>query len=628
VGDDLKHPSKLRHESHIHHSIGLVKHKRFDLLSRQFLLKIDLHEAAWSCYHDVYAALDRLDLFLRPDTSVQGHKSQIGMLRELAGLMEYLDNQFLCRHQDQCTWPAILAILHFHQQGEQVGSRFTRTGLRDADHLLPSEDHRDAFLLNGSWLSKAQVSNCRQQLFVELESSPSRFHHNTSIFTGMKSTLILNAKIVNEGQVLEGDVMLKGERIQKVGTGLQSLEADETIDANGKYLFPGAIDDQVHFREPGLTHKANISTESRAAVAGGVTSFMEMPNTVPPVFTQALLAQKYAIAAKTSLANYSFFMGASNDNLDEVMKTDVTKVCGLKIFMGSSTGNLLVDDPKTLEGFYSRFPSIIATHCEDENTIRTNLEKAKEKYGEAVPIAEHPTIRSEEGCWKSSSFAVGLARKHGTRLHILHISTARETELFDKGPVEQKKITAEACIHHLWFSDQDYGRLGNLIKWNPAIKSPADREGIWKALLDDRIDVVATDHAPHTIQEKKASYLKAPSGGPLVQHSLVAMMEFHRQGKISIENIARKMCHAPAILFRVRERGFIREGYLADLVLVDPASPWTVDWSNIKAKCGWSPFEGQKFQSRVTHTWVNGHLVYEVGKIIEGRMGQRLVFDN
>jgi dihydroorotase len=442
----------------------------------------------------------------------------------------------------------------------------------------------------------------------------------------MKSTLILNAKIVNEGQVLERDVLIRGERIEKIGTGLQSLRADVTIDARGKYLFPGAIDDQVHFREPGLTHKADIFTESRAAVAGGVTSFMEMPNTVPPVFTQELLAQKYDIAAQSSLANYSFFIGASNDNLDEVMKTDVTKVCGLKIFMGSSTGNLLVDDPNTLEGFFSRFPSIIATHCEDEKTIRVNLERAKQKYGEDIPVTEHPIIRNEEGCWKSSSFAVGMARKHGTRLHILHISTARETELFENAPLEKKKITAEACIHHLWFSDEDYSRLGNMIKWNPAIKTKTDREGIWKALLDDRIDVIATDHAPHTFEEKRNSYLKAPSGGPLVQHSLVAMMEFHKQGKISVENIARKMSHAPAVLFRIRERGYIREGYYADLVLVDPASPWQVNQSNILAKCGWSPFEGQTFQSSVTHTWVSGHLGYENGKIAEGKTGMRLLF--
>jgi dihydroorotase len=444
----------------------------------------------------------------------------------------------------------------------------------------------------------------------------------------MTSTLILSAKIVNEGQVLERDVLIRGERIEQIGTGLQSLQANATIDAKGKYLFPGAIDDQVHFREPGLTHKANIFSESRAAVAGGVTSFMEMPNTVPPVFTQELLAQKYDIAARTSLANYTFFIGASNDNLEEVMKTNVKKVCGLKIFMGSSTGNLLVDDPKILEGFFSRFPSIIATHCEDEKTIRANLGTAKEKYGDDIPVTEHPIIRNAEGCWKSSSFAVGLARKHGTRLHVLHISTARETELFENNPLENKKITAEACIHHLWFSDEDYARLGNMIKWNPAIKTKKDREGIWKALLDDRIDVIATDHAPHTLEEKQNSYLKAPSGGPLVQHSLVAMMEFHKQGKISVENIARKMSHAPAVLFRIQERGFIREGYYADLVLVDPASPWQVNKGNILAKCGWSPFEGQTFQSKVTHTWVSGRLGYEDGKIAEGKSGMRLLFTN
>jgi dihydroorotase len=393
------------------------------------------------------------------------------------------------------------------------------------------------------------------------------------------------------------------------------------------YLFPGAIDDQVHFREPGLTHKADIFTESRAAVAGGVTSFMEMPNTSPPVFTQELLAQKYEIAARSSLANYSFFMGASNDNLEEVMKTDVRQVCGLKIFMGSSTGNLLVDDAKVLEGFFSRFPSLIATHCEDEKTIAANLLTAKQKYGEVIPVTEHPAIRSAEGCWKSSSYAAGLARKHGTRLHILHISTARETDLFEKLPLEKKKITAEACIHHLWFSDEDYPRLGNMIKWNPAIKTKNDREGIWKALLDDRIDVIATDHAPHTLEEKQNSYLKAPSGGPLVQHSLVAMMEFQRQGKISIENIARKMAHAPAILFRIADRGFIREGYFADLVLVNPAAPWKVEKSNILAKCGWSPFEGQTFQTQVTHTWVSGRLAYSSGKIVEGQPGKWLLFD-
>jgi len=444
----------------------------------------------------------------------------------------------------------------------------------------------------------------------------------------MKSTLIVNAKVVNEGQVLEGDVLIRNERIEKTGKDLQSNKADQLVDAKGSYLFPGAIDDQVHFREPGLTHKATIHSESRAAVAGGVTSFMEMPNTVPPVFTQHLLEQKYGIASRTSLANYSFFMGASNDNLDEVMKTDTTQVCGLKIFMGSSTGNLLVDDPNVLEGFFSKFPSIIATHCEDEKTIRANLEKARAKYGEDVPVSEHPHIRSAEGCWLSSSFAVGLAKKHGTRLHVLHISTAKETDLFSNAlPLEKKKITAEACIHHLWFCDEDYERLGTRIKWNPAIKTRADQDGIWRALLDDRIDVIATDHAPHTMEEKKSSYFKAPSGGPLVQHSLVAMMEFHKQGKISVENIARKMSHAPATLFRINERGFIREGYFADLVLVNPAAPWTVNSGNILAKCGWSPFEGQRFGSTVTHTWVSGHLAYEHGKLIEGKTGVRMTFN-
>lgn len=443
------------------------------------------------------------------------------------------------------------------------------------------------------------------------------------------TTLILNAKVVNEDQVLERDVIISNGRIEKIGKNLQSAESQHIVDASGSYLFPGAIDDQVHFREPGLTHKGDIHSESRAAVAGGVTSYMEMPNTVPPVFTQELLADKYGIASRTSLANYSFFMGASNDNLGEVMKTDIKAVCGLKIFMGSSTGNLLVDDPGVLEGFFSRFPSVIATHCEDEKTIRANLEKAKAKYGDDIPITEHPVIRNEEGCWKSSSFAVGLAKKHGTRLHILHISTARETELFENNiPLEQKKITAEACIHHLWFSDEDYSRLGTLIKWNPAIKTKNDRAGIWKALIDGRIDIVATDHAPHTLEEKKNKYLQAPSGGPLVQHSLVAMMEFHRQGKISIENIAKKMSHAPATIYRIVDRGFIREGYFADLVLVNPDSKWTVDKGNILAKCGWSPFEGQTFQSRVTHTWVSGHLAYENGQPREGELGMRLAFSH
>ena len=443
----------------------------------------------------------------------------------------------------------------------------------------------------------------------------------------MNSTLITNAKLVNEGQVVESDVLIRGTRIEKIGTNLSANQNTHVIDAKGNFLLPGAIDDQVHFREPGLTHKGNIYTESRAAVAGGVTSFMEMPNTVPPVFTQALLEDKYKIAAHTSLANYSFFMGASNDNLDEALRSDLSKICGLKIFMGSSTGNLLVDDQKVLEGFYSKFSGLIATHCEDEPIIRKNTAEFKEQYGETMPVSFHPQIRSVEACYKSSSFAVELAKKHGTRLHILHISTAKETSLFDNSiPLEKKKITAEACIHHLWFNDVDYERLGMFIKWNPAIKTAADQQEIFRALLDDRIDVIATDHAPHTLEEKKNNYFQAPSGGPLVQHSVVAMMEFYHQKKITIEKIIQKMAHNPAILFQIKERGFIREGYFADLVLVNPNQPWKVEKSNILAKCGWSPFEGTTFQSAVTHTWVSGHLAYSEGNLDESKKGERLTF--
>ncbi len=442
----------------------------------------------------------------------------------------------------------------------------------------------------------------------------------------MNTTLITNAKIANEGKVFEGDVLIKGSFIEKIGNNLSGEHA-RIIDAKGKLLLPGAIDDQVHFREPGLTHKGTIYTESRAAVAGGVTSFMEMPNTSPPAFTQALLADKYQIASQHSLANYSFFMGTSNDNLEEVMKTDLQKVCGLKIFMGSSTGNLLVDDPTVLESVFSRFPSLIATHCEDEPTIRKNLVDFKEKYGDNCPIAYHPLIRSEEACYKSSSFAIGLARKHGTRLHILHISTAKETFLFDNTiPLQNKKITAEACIHHLWFNDTDYDRLGMNIKWNPAIKTAHDQQEILKALIDNRIDVIATDHAPHTIEEKNNTYFNAPSGGPLVQHSIVAMLEFQRQGKITLEKIVEKMCHNPAILFQIDRRGYIREGYYADLVLVDQNNPWKVQKDNILAKCGWSPFEGQTFHSKVTDTWISGHHAYSNGLLNEAKMGERLHF--
>ena len=443
----------------------------------------------------------------------------------------------------------------------------------------------------------------------------------------MNSTLILNAKMVNEGKVVEGDVLLKGDRIERIGSNLQSASAGQIFDVRGKYLLPGAIDDQVHFREPGLTHKGNIFSESRAAVAGGVTSFMEMPNTVPPVFTQTLLEQKYQLASKNSLANYSFFMGASNDNLEEVLKTNNNNVCGLKIFMGSSTGNLLVDNEKTLEGFFSKFPSLIAAHCEHEPTIRQNTEEWKLKFGEDVPIREHMNIRSEDACYRSSSFAVGLAKKHGTKLHILHISTAKEISLFDNSiPLEKKKITAEACVHHLWFNDTDYARLGTKIKWNPAIKTPNDQQAILKGVLDNHIDVIATDHAPHTREEKNNSYFKAPSGGPLVQHSLVAMLEFFHRGKISLEKIVEKMSHHPALLFQLSNRGFIRESYFADLVLVDLNKPWTVKQENILAHCGWSPFEGQTFQSSVEKTWVSGRLAYDGGEILEGESGQRLLF--
>ena len=444
----------------------------------------------------------------------------------------------------------------------------------------------------------------------------------------MKNTLILNANIVNEGKVYEGDVLIKGRFIDVIGKDLSSREADTVIDAKGKYLLPGAIDDQVHFREPGLTHKATIYTESRAAVAGGVTSFMEMPNTVPPTFTLSLLEDKYLIASKDSLANYSFFMGASNDNLEEALKVDVRQVCGLKIFMGSSTGNLLVDDEKTLTGFFSRFPALIATHCEDEATILKNAAAYKKEYGEDLPAKFHPLIRSEEACYKSSSFAIDLARKHGTKLHVLHISTEKETALFDSSlPLEKKNITAEACVHHLMFNDEDYDRLGMLIKWNPAVKTKKDQLGVFQALLADKIDVVATDHAPHSLAEKDNSYFKAPSGGPLIQHSLVAMLEFFHAGKMSLEKIVQKMSHNPAILFQIANRGFIREGFYADLVLVDLNDPWQVGPENILAKCGWSPFQGRVFQSKVTHTFVSGHLAFSDGKFNDAMKGQRLTFE-
>jgi len=444
----------------------------------------------------------------------------------------------------------------------------------------------------------------------------------------MDSILIVNATIVNEGEVFEGDVYIRGGRIEKIHKGQVGQNADKIIDAKGSFLLPGVIDDQVHFREPGLIHKGDIYSESMAAVAGGVTSYMEMPNTVPNTVTQELLAEKYEIGKRKSLANYSFYFGATNDNLEEVLRTDRENVCGIKVFMGSSTGNMLVDNVKTLEGIFSNVDMLIATHCEDESTIRRNSELYRRKYGEEVPMELHPDIRSREACFLSSSMAVELAKKYGTKLHILHISTANELELFDNLlPLDQKRITSEACIHHLWFSREDYKIKGSLIKWNPAVKEESDREAIFQALLENRIDVLATDHAPHTIEEKQNTYFKAPSGGPLVQHSLVAAFEFVKTGRMTIERLVEKMCHNPAILFQVTSRGFIREGYHADIVILDPNHSWRVETSNILYKCGWSPFEGHLFSSSVTHTIVSGHLVYEFGKFDESKTGERLRFD-
>jgi len=442
----------------------------------------------------------------------------------------------------------------------------------------------------------------------------------------MKNYLLKNALVVNEGMQRLSDVFIKNGIIDKVGASISPTEAHEIIDLEGAYLLPGCIDDQVHFREPGLTHKATIASESRAAVAGGITTFMEMPNTVPNTLTQALLEEKYQRAAQTSLSNYSFFMGASNDNIEEVLKTNPQNVCGVKVFMGSSTGNMLVDNEETLTNLFSKVPMLIATHCEDEATIRANVEHYKAIYGEDVPVELHPIIRSEEACYKSSSMAVELAKKHDARLHILHISTEKELALFDNSlPLEQKKITAEACVHHLWFTDKDYAEKGNFIKWNPAVKKANDRDAIWKAVLDNRIDVIATDHAPHTIEEKMQSYFKAPSGGPLVQHALLAMLEKSKDGMISIERVVEKMAHAPATLFEIEKRGYIREGYFADLVVVKK-KPTTVDKSTILYQCGWSPFEGTTFSHEITSTFVNGVLVWNDGKIVEGSNGKRLTF--
>ena len=442
----------------------------------------------------------------------------------------------------------------------------------------------------------------------------------------MNAYLIKAATIVNEGQKFVADVLIKDGFITKIG---QNLSADnvEEINAEGQYLLPGMIDDQVHFREPGLTHKADIFTESMAAVAGGITSFMEMPNTVPNTLTQDLLADKYAIAGETSLANYSFYMGASNDNIEEVLKTDPKNVCGIKVFMGSSTGNMLVDNEKTLENIFSKAPILVATHCEDEATIRHNLAEFQAKYGDDLTIEMHPLIRSAEACYKSSSLAVELAKAYQTRLHILHISTAKEIALFDNSiPLKHKKITAEACVHHLWFNDKDYATKGNFIKWNPAVKTEEDQNGILQGVLNDNIDVIATDHAPHTLEEKQQPYSQAPSGGPLVQHALPALLEMHLQGKISLEKIVEKTAHNLAICFDIEKRGFIREGYWADLVLVDLKDSWKVTKLNNFYKCGWSPFDGDTFQASVTHTFVSGNLAYQKGRFTTDQIGKRLTF--
>jgi len=444
----------------------------------------------------------------------------------------------------------------------------------------------------------------------------------------MNSILIKNAQIVNENTVFKGDVLIENNIIKKISKNSITSDSATIIDAKGSYLLPGLIDDQVHFREPGLTHKANIATESKAAIAGGITSFIEMPNTVPQATTQELLEEKFKVAAKTSYANYSFMFGGTNDNLSEVLKTNPKNVAGIKLFLGSSTGNMLVDNEVVLEKIFSSTKMLIAVHCEDEATIRKNTEKFIAEYGEDIPLKYHPIIRSEEACYLSSSKAIALAKKTGARLHVFHLSTEKETHLFRNDiPLEEKQITAEVCIHHLWFTDADYDEKGTYIKWNPAVKTATDRAGLWKALLDDRIDIIATDHAPHTAEEKDNVYTKAPSGGPLVQHALNALLEKVKDGTISIEKVVEKACHNPAKIFKIEKRGFIKEGYFADLVLVDPNTSYTVSKENILYKCGWSPFEGTPFSSTITHTFVNGNLMYKNGVFNESDKGERILFN-
>ncbi|EKF56638.1 dihydroorotase [Galbibacter marinus] len=443
----------------------------------------------------------------------------------------------------------------------------------------------------------------------------------------MKKILIKNATIVNQGEILESDVLVEGEYIKLIGKSLSDPTA-EVIDAQGKYLIPGVIDDQVHFREPGLTHKGTIATESRAGLAGGITSYIEQPNTIPQTVTIAALEDKMATANASSFSNYSFNFGGTNDNLEELKRLDKNACAGVKLFLGSSTGNMLVDNQQVLESIFSSTEMVISAHCEDEHIIRTNMELYKERYGDDIPMSSHPLIRSAEACYVSSSNAIALAKKTNARLHVFHVSTARETELFRNDiPLKDKRITAEVCTHHLWFSSEDYNEMGSLIKWNPAVKTAQDRDALWGALNDDRIDVLATDHAPHTLEEKNNVYTSAPSGGPLVQHSLVALMEKQKEGKISLTRLIEKMCHNPAILFNIEKRGFIREGYYADLVLIDPNSSWNVSKDNIAYKCGWSPFEGVKFSSTVTHCFVNGHLAYENGNFSTVRNAKRLTFE-
>ncbi len=444
----------------------------------------------------------------------------------------------------------------------------------------------------------------------------------------MKTILIKQACLVNEGKQHYADVLVNDGHIEQISATPINRKADIELNGEGLHLFPGAIDDQVHFREPGLTQKGEIYTEAKAAVAGGITSYMEMPNTVPNTLTQELLEDKYRIASQRSLANYSFYMGTSNDNFEELMKTDPNNVCGIKIFMGASTGNMLVDDPMVLEKIFSQCNQLIATHCEHEPTIRRNTEVYKQKFGDDIPVSFHPVIRSEEACYLSSSFAIDLAQRNNTRLHILHISTAKEVNLFRNDiPLKDKRITAEACIHHLWFSDEDYKTKGMLLKWNPAVKTATDRDAILKAVLDNRIDVIATDHAPHTLEEKANLYTKAPSGGPLVQHSMQAMIEMYHQGKISLERIAEKMSHAVADCFQIEKRGYLREGYYADMVLVNLKKPQTVTRDSLLYKCGWSPFEGTTFSSAIEHTIVSGHLAYSNGYFNEDKKGERLSFN-